>query len=199
MNKSLYGLREAPKLWVDWLGKGLDSAGFKPSKDDPGVFYGRGMAIAVYVDDVLFFGPDESEMKKVIADLQADGYELKLEKEGSNDTYDFLGINLVETNGILKLTQHGLIKKFLQSIGCSDCNAVETPAATSPLGTDAKGEVFREEWEYASAVGMIMYLAGNAHPKIQFSVHQCTQFTHTPRKSHQAAIKRIGSYLQGIL
>ena len=44
-----------------------------------------------------------------------------------------------------------------------------------------------------------MYLAGNAHPEIQFSVHQCAQFTHTPRKSHGVAIKRIGRYLQGVL
>ena len=44
------------------------------------------MAIAVCVDDVLFFGPDETEMKKVIDELQANGHELKLEKEGSSDT-----------------------------------------------------------------------------------------------------------------
>ena len=66
LNKSLYGLWKAPKLWADWLAKGLDKAGFVPSEDDPGIFYGRGMALAVYVDDVLFFGHVESGMKKVI-------------------------------------------------------------------------------------------------------------------------------------
>ena len=127
------------------------------------------MAIAVCVDDVLFFGPDETEMKKVIDELQANGCELKLEKEGSSDTCDFLGIKLVEKDGVLKLTQHGLIKKFLETVGCTDCNPAETPAATSPLGTDVHGEMFHESWEHASAVGILMHLAGNAHPEIQFA------------------------------
>jgi hypothetical protein len=46
---------------------------------------------------------------------------------------------------------------------------------------------------------MLMYLAGNAHPEIQFAVHQCARFTHSPRKIHSQAIKRIGHYLKGIL
>jgi Reverse transcriptase (RNA-dependent DNA polymerase) len=77
LNKSLYGMREAPKLWNDWLSKALIKAEFKPSAEDPGVYYGRGMAIVVYVDDVLFYGPDESEMEKVIEELQYDDFELK--------------------------------------------------------------------------------------------------------------------------
>ena len=58
LNKSLYGLCEAPKLWRDFLCTGLINAGFQPSPHDPGIYYGHGMAISVYVDDVLFFGPD---------------------------------------------------------------------------------------------------------------------------------------------
>ena len=68
LNKSLYGMREAPKLWNDWLAGALDRCGLVPSVEDPGIYYGRGMALAVYVDDVLFFGPDESEMEKVITE-----------------------------------------------------------------------------------------------------------------------------------
>jgi hypothetical protein len=42
-------------------------------------------------------------------------------------------------------------------------------------------------------------LASNAHPEIQFAVHQCARFTHCPRSSHADAIKRICRYLQGVL
>ena len=34
LKKSLYGLREAPKLWHDWLEGGLAKAGFQPSDSD---------------------------------------------------------------------------------------------------------------------------------------------------------------------
>ena len=40
LNKSLYGMREAPKLWNDWLAKALVCSGFASSGEDPGVYYG---------------------------------------------------------------------------------------------------------------------------------------------------------------
>jgi len=61
------------------------------------------------------------------------------------------------------------------------------------------GPPYSESWDYASAVGMLMYLAGNAHPEICFAVHQCARFTHTPRQTHSEAIKRLARYLKGIL
>ena len=55
------------------------------------------MAIAVYVDDVLFFGPDGEEMKKVVTDLKLDGFKLKIEKEINVTSFDFLGIHIERT------------------------------------------------------------------------------------------------------
>ena len=66
LNKSLYGMWEAPKFWGDHLKKGLCKAGFRPSHEDLGIYYGCSMAIAVYVDDVLFFGPDANKIEAVI-------------------------------------------------------------------------------------------------------------------------------------
>ena len=199
LKKSLYGLRDAPKLWSDFLCKGLIKAGFQPCPDDPGVYVGRGMAIATYVDDVLFFGPDAAEMEKVINDLEFNGFKLTREKDTTDTVYDFLGIRIEEFDGKIKMTQHGLISKFLACVGMTDCNASESPCTKIPLGSDANGPLHDEEWEYASAVGMLMYLANNAHPEIQFAVHQCARFTHAPRRSHALAVKRIARYLQGVL
>ena len=86
-----------PKLWADFLAKGLFNAGFKPSDHDPGIFYGRGMVLAVYVDDVLLFGPDSKEIDKVLKELQLAGLELKTEKDEKDCSYDFLGINVTHT------------------------------------------------------------------------------------------------------
>ena len=73
---------------------------------------------------------------------------------------------------MIKLTQFGIIKKFLQCVGMAECNPNATPCSVQPLGTDAKGPSHQEDWEYASAVGMIMYLAGNVYPETQYAVHQ---------------------------
>jgi Reverse transcriptase (RNA-dependent DNA polymerase) len=104
LNKSLYSMREAPKLWNDWLSKALVKSKFKVSTEEPGVCYGRGMAIVVYVDDVLFYGPDELEMERVIEELQEGGFELKREKSGNDSVYNFLGINITESSGLIKMS-----------------------------------------------------------------------------------------------
>ena len=204
LNKSLYGLREAPKLWNDHLAKALHKAGFSQSAHDPGVYYGHGMALAVYVDDVLLFGPCAKEMSAVIKELQLDGFDLKIEKEAKDSSFDFLGVHIERfknKEGVqhIKMTQHGLIKKFLETVDMMSCNPKDSPCNVQPLGTDKNGKHHYEPWDYASAVGMLMYLAGNAYPEIQFAVHQCARFCHAPRHSHAIAVKRIAHYLKGIL
>ena len=105
------------------------------------------MALAVYVDDVLLFGPDEEEMNKVLEELKLAGFDLKIEKKGVDRTYDFLGINVTQEkkekesdSTVIKLTQKGLIKKFLECVGMVDCKPNSTPCTVQPLGTDANGK-----------------------------------------------------------
>jgi hypothetical protein len=44
---------------------------------------------------------------------------------------------------------------------------------------------------------MFGYLHGHSRPDITFAVSQCARFTHSPRRSHEKAIERIGQYLKG--
>jgi hypothetical protein len=100
-------------------------------------------------------------------------------------------------NGNVTFKQTGLIDKVLRYTKMTECNAKPTPAATTPLGTDSKGPARQEEWDYATAVGMLLYISSNSRPDIQFAVHQCARFTHCPKASHEEGIKRICRYLQG--
>ena len=54
-----------------------------------------------------------------------------------------------------------------------------------------------EDWEYASIIGMLMYLANNSRPDIAHAVHACARYTHSPKKSHATAVKHILRYLKG--
>ena len=69
------------------------------------------MALVVYVDDVLLFGPDETNMEKVLKELQSADFDLKLEKPVAESTNVFLGINVnestVNSKREVKLAQHG--------------------------------------------------------------------------------------------
>ena len=94
-----------------------------------------------------------------------------------------------EVYGKIKMTQFGPIKKFLTTVGMLDCNAKSTPTSSTPLHSDADGPWHNETWEYASAVSMLMYLAGNAYPEIQYAMHQCARFSTCPMRIHEIAIR----------
>ena len=194
LNKSLYGLVQAPMYWYNHLTDIFKQKGFRPSAIDPCLFYGRGFIILIYVDDCLFFGPDQAKIESFIQELEDDGMTLTRE----DDAFHFLGVEVItHDDGKVELLQKGLIKKVLKTLGMENANTKKTPASNIPLGTDADGAPFNEEWQYASVVGMLLYLSSNSRPDIQFAVHQCARFTHSPRASHAEAIKRIARYLAG--
>jgi len=199
LNKSLYGLVQAPRSWYQHLQKGLADLDFKPSPLDSAMYYGRGMILITYVDDTLFFGPDIKEIEKVIAELEAAGYALTREDGDEETVFSFLGVSITpnQATKMVTLTQTGLIDKVLEASGMTDCNIRGSPSTTNGLGTDANGARRKESWNYASIIGMMMYLSSNAHPEIQFAVHQCARFTHCPRASHEEAVKHICRYLKG--
>ena len=199
LQKSIYGLVQAPRSWYYHLLDGLHKLEFKPSVEDPGMYFGRGMILITYVDDTLFFGPDLGEIEAAITDLENAGFGLTREKGDAETAFAFLGINILMDPILhkLRMTQSGLIDKVLSAVGMSDCNSIGSPANLVPLGTHADSPPRRDSWNYASVIGMLMYLSANAHPEIQFAVHQCARFTHCPREIHEKAVKHICRYLKG--
>ena len=164
------------------------------------MYYGRGMILITYVDDTLFFGPDLKAIKQVITKLEGLGCGLTCKEGDESTAFAFLGVSITPdpVTKLLKLTQKGLIKKVLEATGMSDCRTRGSPTLIMPLGTDATGPHRKETWNYASIIGMLMYLSSNTHPEIQRAVHQCARFTHCPRASHEEGVKHICRYLQGV-
>ena len=198
LNKSLYGLKQAPKTFYDHMVAGLIAQGFKVSAHDPCLYIHRDMFAISWVDDVVFVARDGNKIEEMILKLQEAGYDLESEGEISA----FLGIQIDKNpeTGTFTLTQTGLIQKILKYTGLEDCNSDKTPANTTALGSDIDGELWvdsKENFEYASAVGMLMYLSNNTRPDIAFAVNQCARFTHAPKQSHAKALKRIVRYLKG--
>ena len=78
----------------------------------------------------------------------------------------------------------------------TDGNPNWTPTTQVPLGSDPDGEPFNQEsFNYASIVGMLLYVANNTRPDITFAVSQVARFSAAPKVSHAQAIKTIVRYL----
>jgi len=196
LKKGLYGQKDAGRLFFNHMKTGLQNLSFRQSQVDPCLFIHDEMIFTSFVDDCWAFGKDATRIRKMIEDLREAIYELEEEKTDEN-LFAYLGINIRFKDGTIELTQEGLIKKFLALVNMEKCESKGTPANLEPLGSDKNGKAFSEKWNYASAVGSLLYLSSNSRPDIQFAVHQCARFTHNPKHSHGVAIKRIARYLKG--
>jgi len=194
LHKSLYGMSDAPLMFFELLKKNLESVGFHQMKTlDPCLFVHKNAICLTYVDDCLWFGRDAKQLDKLIEEMKG-LMDLTIE---SNDVSAFLGIQFTREGETITLTQKGLIEKILKTMGMENCNADKVPAEHKPLGKDVNGPPMKEEWNFASVVGMFLYLSGNSRPDIAFAVNQAARFTHSPKQSHAQALKRIARYLQG--
>ena len=99
----------------------------------------------------------------------------------------FLGLEVTrdEDKSTVTLIQTGLINRILIATQIEDCNINFTPADKVTMSKDLDGNPCRENWDYRSIVGMLLYLAGSTCPDIVYAVHQCARFLHSPKASHE--------------
>ena len=148
----------------------------------------------VYVDDCLFFAKNQSIIDNVIEGIR----EVFMALEKEDDVAGFLGVKLTKhEDGRIEMTQTGLIKRIINAMGLDNSNPKGTPTIEGTLPKDLNGEPCNENFNYASVVGMLMYLQGHSRPDIAFAVNQCARYTFAPKRSHEEALKHIGRYLVG--
>ena len=197
LKRALYGLRQSPRAFWLHLTEKLKRCGLKQSKLDPCLFIGAKVICIVYVDDLLFWSPKEEFIDDLGEKLRAE--EIELEEEG--DAAGFLGVQLRrdETTGHIHMTQEGLTKRIIEALGLDMdlSNAKSTPAERKPLIKDEDGPLQQDTFNYASVVGMLLYLSGHTRPDLTYSVSQVAWFMFAPKHLHEVAIKRIGRYLIG--
>ena len=198
LKRSIYGLTISPKLWFNHLKSNLLGLGMKQSKHDPCLFYGtgkfQGLILVQYVDDVILAAKDSKLIDVFIQHLK--DRNLQLTDEGDLASYLGIAFKRNKAEGTITLTQIGLVDKILAATGMQDCNPTWTPAATTPLGQCKSSTKSTAPWNYASIVGMLLYLAMNSRPDIAYSVAQVCRFTHDPREPHVKAVKQIVRYLK---
>ena len=194
--RSLYGAKDAPKLWTKLLFKAIRELGFTQSTFDPCLWYKKDIFIVIFVDDCGIASRTEAIADEFIAAMKKKGFKLTKEESFA----EFLGIQYHPLqNGDIHLTQKGLITKILEAMGLENASTNKVPAAREPLGIDPDGPPMTETWNYPSIVGMLLYLTTNTRPDIAYAVSQVARFTHAPKQTHAVAVKMIARYLKGTL
>ena len=124
--------------------------------------------------------------------------DVALHKEGTAEGY--LGVAIQRHENQITFTQIGLTKCIIDALGLDSkyTTGVATQAEKAALGRDVDGSPASGQVNYASVIGMLLYL-GHSRPDIAFATHQCTCYTFASKQLHGDALKRIGPYLKGTL
>jgi hypothetical protein len=202
LNRSLYGLKQSPKTFFEFLKGNLESIGFKSNDElDPCLFISDKVICLVYVDDTLFYSPKAEYIDEVIKQLQ-DPNQCNMELEVEEDVAGFLGVDIKDRrhiDGTYKLTQPGLATRIVEALNIDQLPKKETPAIKEPVVKDVDGDPPNGTYSYSSVIGMMQYLQGHSRPDITYAVSCCARFVHNTRRSHEIALERIGQYLKGTL
>ncbi|GKC06553.1 putative ribonuclease H-like domain-containing protein, partial [Tanacetum coccineum] len=195
VEKSLYGLHQAPRAWYETLSTYLLDNGFQRGKIDKTLFIRRDkgdiLLVQVYVDDIIFGSTKKSlctEFEKMM--------HKKFQMSSMGELTFFLGLQVKQKEDGIFISQDKYVTKILKKISFTDVKTVSTPMEThKPLLKDADGEDV-DEHLYRSMIGSLMYLT-SSRPDIMFEVCACARYQVNPKVSHLHAMKRSFKYLKG--
>eukprot|EP00804_Cyclotella_cryptica_P004230 CCRYP_014577-RA/>CCRYP_014577-RA protein AED:0.25 eAED:0.60 QI:0/-1/0/1/-1/0/1/0/258 len=160
LKKTLYGLSQSPTAFWFYLMEKMNLCGMGQSTFDLCLFIGVKVMCICYVDDLIFWALDESDINELVDQLISAGVALEQE----SDAAGFLGVRMEIdlATGLMELKQTGLIDIVIETIGLDIGTTLGklTPAEAKPLVTDVAGDAALGDFSYSSVVGMLLYLAG---------------------------------------
>jgi Reverse transcriptase (RNA-dependent DNA polymerase) len=195
--RSLYGLKQASRVWNMQLHEFLVKIGFRRSNADTCLYVNVEISIfiAIWVDDILIAGKGARNIAKVKKQLAG---EFSMKDLGQ--ITHFLGMRITRTaDGDISIDQSTYVKDILVRFGMEDSKPVSTPLTTGTKLTKDDANSARNEIQplYQSIVGSLMYAMLCTRPDIAHTVQQLSQFASDPAQVHLQAAKRALRYLQG--
>ncbi|KAJ4771370.1 Retroelement pol polyprotein-like [Rhynchospora pubera] len=195
LRKSLYGLRQAPRMWFSKLTEALQVYGFTQSYADYSLFTMKKgdvfLAILVYVDDLVIAGNNSEAIVQFKQYLSRTFYMKDL-----GALKYFLGIEIARNPTGLYLCQ----RKYTLDI-VAECGLLGGKPAAFPIEQNynlsiASGKPMEDPERYRRLIGRLIYLT-ITRPDLCYSVHILAQFMHAPLDVHYDAAIRVMRYLKG--
>lgn len=194
LKRSLYGLKQAARVWNQALNKSLTEKGFEVNETDSCLYTCRSeekvVHLLVHVDDMLAVTNDVKFLDKQMSKVEED-FEIK--KLGN--AKEFLGIKLErDEEGNFYISQQAYIERIIEESGQSSARDSKYPM---DLGYyKLEGNELSSNEEYRKMIGMLLYLAVHSRPDIAASTSILSQRVSKPRDCDWNEVKRLVRYLK---
>ena len=194
--KSIYGLKQASRMWNLHIDEILRRLGFHRLSADHGVYVRwdgvNRVWLALYVDDILLTGKNLAKIQETKKVLGAD---MKVKDLG--EVRYLLGIEVRRRrqfgdmrHGDILLVQEKYVRDMLVRYEMVDCKPATTPLEPNvkmsemdcPTSDLEKDEM--EKFPYRSVVGILMYLSVCTRPDICQAVGELNRFNNNPGRVH---------------
>ncbi|SGY55152.1 BQ5605_C006g03978 [Microbotryum silenes-dioicae] len=199
LRRSIYGLKQAGRIWNRHIDTSLRSLGYKATGTDHCIYshiddQQRPHYIALYVDNLLIVSPVLDEIERVIS-----GLEQRYGVKRLGPAEYILGIQIRRLDdGSIALSQERYIMDVLARFHFDTTTRGATVPMTPGLlltAVPGQGTERIRSW-YLQAIGSLLYISLGTRPDIAFAVSYLSRFANNPGRRHWIAVKHVLRYLR---
>ncbi|CAI7775468.1 unnamed protein product [Closterium sp. NIES-53] len=194
LKKSLYGIKEAPRLWQQHLNRKLTKVRFQQLPHDPGMYRlddkGSYVLLVTYVDDILYVSSSASLGDRIEADLKK-----SLDLTVSTEVTQFLGLNISQTSSAIHLTASKYAESLAKRFKIST-NYVATPFRSTPTGYILNNTKLSTAGLqlYQQQLGCLLFAAVTCRPDLAYVASYLAHFLRCPKEEHHLDLQRALHY-----
>nr|GEV15772.1 hypothetical protein [Tanacetum cinerariifolium] len=157
LKKSLYGFKQAPRVWYDMLSSFMISQDFSKGSVDPTLFIRRNgndlLLVKIYVDDIIF-AASTPELCDLFAKLMC----LKFKMSMMGKISFFLGLQISQSPRGIFINQSKYALESLKKYSLESCDPVDTPMVEkSKLDEDKEGKALIRHITVDSSVALTAF------------------------------------------
>ena len=211
LQRSLYGLKRAPRHWYVKATNILKEAGLEPCPNAPCLFKGciipgkPPIYLGLYVDDFIFFSRDKTVEKEFEKRIKA-----TTNVDFMGNVTHFLGMRFQwrrdDTHLKVHISQEAFADTLIEQAGLSHFSAStkKTPYRSGyPVDMIEKDPTLSPtqraaiQAQYRSLVGSLLWLSQGTRPDLSTITNMLAQHQNNPNDKHIASAKHAIKYLKG--
>lgn len=194
LQRSLYGLKDASRIWFKLINSSSKAAGTKEMKNAPCVVQGNSVIAVCYFDDLLVFVDINDKIDELENKLSGD-----LIMKDLGIPRSFLGIELGRQKETVYLSQKGPVKRLLEDKKMAESKAMTKPMNANPEPRKEDEQMLdeRDATRYRGIVDSLLHIAMKNRQDICVSASSLGAHVESTHQAALVAVKRALQYLKG--